>query len=143
MNLEEKPPPPRERETKTDTERSLIEAAHHEVITKVPPVPRLAYKSWKAIEEAVADYEKATDTHYRVWSSGSVREYNETYSDQLPMGLEFSFKTFRCVNSLYQESRAKGDRSNNIGYTGCKARFTARFVNIASNEEEIFPWMEK
>ncbi|KAF1787609.1 hypothetical protein GQ600_14761 [Phytophthora cactorum] len=56
MNLEEKPP--RERETKTDTERSLIEAAHHEVITKVPPVPRLAYKSWKAIEEAVADYKR-------------------------------------------------------------------------------------
>ncbi|KAG3109782.1 hypothetical protein PI126_g24869, partial [Phytophthora idaei] len=31
------------------------------------------------------------------------------------MGLEFSFKTFRCVNSVYQESRAKGDRSNNTG----------------------------
>ncbi|KAG3201941.1 hypothetical protein PC128_g3529 [Phytophthora cactorum] len=122
-----------------DTERSLIDAAHHEVITKVPPVPRLAYKSWKAIEEAVADYEKATNTHYRVRSSGSVREYNETYSDQLPMGLEFSFKTFCCVNSVYQESRAKGDRSNNTGYTGCKAKFTARFVNIASSEEEIFP----
>ncbi|KAG2815150.1 hypothetical protein PC113_g23242 [Phytophthora cactorum] len=75
----------------------------------VPPVPRLAYKSWKAIEEALADYEKATNTHYRVRSSGSVREYNETYSDQLPMGLELSFKTFRCVNSVYQESRAKGD----------------------------------
>ncbi|KAG2950379.1 hypothetical protein PC117_g4483 [Phytophthora cactorum] len=141
VNLEEKLP--RERKTKTDTERSLIDAAHHEVITKVPPVPRLAYKSWKAIEEAVADYEKATNTHYRVRSSGSVREYNETYSDQLPMGLEFSFKTFCCVNSVYQESRAKGDRSNNTGYTGCKAKFTARFVNIASSEEEIFPWMEK
>ncbi|KAG4060083.1 hypothetical protein PC123_g4999 [Phytophthora cactorum] len=113
VNLEEKLP--RERKTKTDTERSLIDAAHHEVITKVPPVPRLAYKSWKAIEEAVADYEKATNTHYRVRSSGSVREYNETYSDQLPMGLEFSFKTFCCVNSVYQESRAKGDRSNNTG----------------------------
>ncbi|KAG6962460.1 hypothetical protein JG688_00008567 [Phytophthora aleatoria] len=138
MNLEEKLP--RERETKTDTERSLIEAAHHEVITEVPPVPRLAYKSWKAIEEAVADYEKATNTHYRVRSSGYVREYNETYSDQLPMGLEFSFKTFRCVNSVYQESRAKGDRSNNTGYTGCKARFTARFVNIASSEEEVPNW---
>ncbi|KAG3169686.1 hypothetical protein C6341_g10991 [Phytophthora cactorum] len=119
MNLEEKLP--RERETKTDTERSLIEAAHHEVITEAP----------------------ATNTHYRARSSGYVREYNETYSDQLPMGLEFSFKTFRCVYSVYQEYRAKGDRSNNTGYTGCKARFTARFVNIASSEEEIFPWMEK
>ncbi|KAG2765942.1 hypothetical protein Pcac1_g22636 [Phytophthora cactorum] len=138
VNLEEKLP--RERKTKTDTERSLIDAAHHEVITKVPPVPRLAYKSWKAIEEAVADYEKATNTHYRVRSSGSVREYNETYSDQLPMGLEFSFKTFCCVNSVYQESRAKGDRSNNTGYTGCKAKFTARFVNIASSEEEVPNW---
>ncbi|KAG2858029.1 hypothetical protein PC113_g10179 [Phytophthora cactorum] len=88
-------------------------------------------------------YEKATNTHYRARSSGYVREYNETYSDQLPMGLEFSFKTFRCVYSVYQEYRAKGDRSNNTGYTGCKARFTARFVNIASSEEEIFPWMEK
>ncbi|KAF1781950.1 hypothetical protein GQ600_19549 [Phytophthora cactorum] len=47
MNLEEKLP--RERETKTDTERSLIEAAHHEVITEAP-VPRLANKSWKAIK---------------------------------------------------------------------------------------------
>ncbi|KAG4055955.1 hypothetical protein PC123_g8975 [Phytophthora cactorum] len=91
MNLEEKLP--RERETKTDTERSLIEAAHHEVITEAP----------------------ATNTHYRARSSGYVREYNETYSDQLPMGLEFSFKTFRCVYSVYQEYRAKGDRSNNTG----------------------------
>ncbi|KAG3161194.1 hypothetical protein C6341_g13659 [Phytophthora cactorum] len=71
---------------------------HKRLITRlslrVPPVPRLAYKSWKAIEEALADYEKATNTHYRVRSSGSVREYNETYSDQLPMGLELSFKTY-------------------------------------------------
>ncbi|KAG2780605.1 hypothetical protein Pcac1_g9477 [Phytophthora cactorum] len=56
------------------------------------------------------------------------------------MGLEFSFKTFRCVYSVYQEYRAKGDRSNNTGYTGCKARFTARFVNIASSEEEVPNW---
>ncbi|KAG6958539.1 hypothetical protein JG687_00009327 [Phytophthora cactorum] len=49
------------------------------------------------------------------------------------MGLEFSFKTFCCVNSVYQESRAKG-------YTGCKAKFTARFVNIASSEEEVPNW---
>ncbi|KAF1781952.1 hypothetical protein GQ600_19551 [Phytophthora cactorum] len=50
------------------------------------------------------------------------------------MGLEFSFKTFRCVYSVYQEYRAKGIEATT------QARFTARFVNIASSEEEVPNW---
>ncbi|KAF4027864.1 Retrotransposon gag protein [Phytophthora infestans] len=100
-------------------------------------MPRPAYNSWKAIEDAVADYEKATSSDYRVRSSGSVLEYNETYSDQIPVELDFSFKMFRYVSSVYQGSRTKEDRRNNTGYTGCKARFTARFVNIAASVDVI------
>ncbi|KAF1786902.1 hypothetical protein GQ600_23834 [Phytophthora cactorum] len=88
--------------------------AHHEVITKVPPVPRLAYKSWKAIEEAVADYEKATNTHYRVCSSGSVREYNEYQairsltSTRLKTGnTNVLFDLYTCVGRKFTPQQTK------------------------------------
>ncbi|KAF4149405.1 hypothetical protein GN958_ATG01377 [Phytophthora infestans] len=56
------------------------------------------------------------------------------------MELDVSFKTFRCANSVYQGSRAKADRWNSTGYSGCKARFTARFVNIAASVDVIPNW---
>lgn len=63
-----------------------------------------------------------------------------SYSDQLPTDLEFTFRTYRCTSSIYQESRAKGDRSRGSGYTGCKARFTARYVNIAPEDCDSAIW---